>query len=49
MIIKNQADEIYSKLKNRDHVRSLVSEIKGNQGLLEPIIVRNGDCCFRGE
>ena len=25
-------DEIYSKLKNRDHVRSLVSEIKGKSG-----------------
>lgn len=35
-------DEIYDRLKDMEHVRELVADIKDNGGLIDPIIVRGG-------
>jgi len=36
-------EEIFKQLAKMDHVQHLIKSIKNNGGLIEPIIVRNGD------
>lgn len=35
-------DGIYKRLKSMEHVRELVTDIKDNEGLIDPVIVRGG-------
>lgn len=35
--------EIYDELLGHEHVRELISDIEANGGLMDPLIVRNGD------
>jgi hypothetical protein len=36
-------DEIYKELLEHEHVRELISDIEANGGLMDPLIVRDGD------
>lgn len=36
-------DEIYKELLDHEHVRELISDIEANGGLMDPLIVRDGD------
>jgi hypothetical protein len=40
---KPNQQEVYQKLRELEHVRELVGDIRTNSGLIDPLIVRSGD------